>query len=172
MDERKDFVTFGGKPVTLQGKEIKEGERARNFKAIKQDLSSFDFFEETEGKIVVVSAVPSVDTGVCEFQTTKFNEEATEMSEDVFIVTISVDLPFAQKRFCGAHGINNIAVVSDHRDLDFGQNYGFILKELRLLERGIIIIDKDKNVKYVEYVKEVTNHPDYDKALNVIKNLT
>ncbi len=171
MKERKDFITFGGNAVTLQGEEIKTGDKAPDFKAVKQDLSNFEFYKETEDKIVIISAVPSVDTGVCELQTIRFNEEATELSKDVLIVTISVDLPFAQKRFCGAHGIDNIVVVSDHRDLDFAQKYGFILKELRLLERGIVVLDKKKNVKYVEYVKEVTNHPDYDKALEVVREL-
>ncbi|WP_202709967.1 thiol peroxidase [Sporosalibacterium faouarense] len=169
--ERKDMVTFGGNPVTLLGNEVKVGDKAENFTAVKQDLSEFDFYKETEGKVVIISAVPSLDTGVCELQTINFNEEATGLSSDVYIVTISVDLPFAQKRFCGAKGIDNISVVSDHKELDFGNKYGFILKEFRLLERGVIVIDKDRNIKYVEYVSEVTNHPDYEAALNVVKEL-
>lgn len=169
--ERKNLVTFGGNPVTLIGEEVKVGDKAKDFKAIKQDLSTFDFYKETEGKVVIISAVPSLDTGVCELQTTRFNEEASELSSDVYIITISVDLPFAQKRFCGAKGINNISVVSDHKDLEFGEKYGFVLKEFRLLERGIVVIDKDKNIKHVEYVKEITNHPNYDKVLEVVKEL-
>jgi thiol peroxidase len=171
MKERKDLITFGGNPVTLVGEEIKVGDKAPDFKATKQDLSVFDFYKETEGKIVIISAVPSLDTGVCELQTIRFNEEATSLSSDVLIVTISVDLPFAQKRFCGANGIENIVVVSDHKDLDFAEKYGFILKEFRLLERGTIVIDKDKTVRYVEYVEEVTNHPDYEKPLQIVKEL-
>lgn len=167
--ERTGLVTFAGNPVTLKGQEVKVGEKAPNFVAIKQDLSPYDFHKETEGKVVVISAVPSVDTGVCEFQTNKFNEEASKLSEDVQIVTISVDLPFAQGRFCGAHGIENIDVVSDYKDLSFGENYGFILKEFRLLERGIVVIDKDKNISHLEYVSEVTDHVDYDQALEAVK---
>jgi len=167
--ERTGIVTFGGNAVTLAGNEVVVGQEAPNFGAVKQDLSGYDFYKETEGKVVIISAVPSVDTGVCEFQTSKFNEEATNLSEDVHVVTISVDLPFAQGRFCGAHGIENISVVSDYKDLSFGENYGFILKEFRLLERGIVVIDKNKKVTYVEYVSEVTNHVDYDKALEAVK---
>lgn len=164
-------VLFGGNPITLEGTEIKVGAKAPDFVALKQDLSPFEFYKETEGKVVIISAVPSVDTSVCEFQTTHFNQSAAELSDDVFLVTISVDLPFAQKRFCGAHGIENSAVVSDHRALDFGDKYGFILKEVRLLERGVVIIDKDRTVKYVEYLPEVTNHPNYDAALEAVKAL-
>ncbi len=164
-------VLFAGNPLHLEGTEIKVGDKAPNFVALKQDLSPFDFYKETEGKVVIISAVPSVDTSVCEFQTTHFNQSAAELSNDVFIVTVSVDLPFAQKRFCGAHGIENSEVVSDHRDLNFGMNYGFVLKELRLLERGVVIVDKDKTVKYVEYLGEVTNHPNYDAALEAVKAL-
>lgn len=169
--ERKNVVTFGGNPVTIQGQEVKVGDKSQNFVAVKQDLSTFDFYKETEGKVVIISAVPSVDTGVCELQTITFNEEATNLSSDVIIITISVDLPFAQKRFCGAHGIDNIMVVSDHRDLDFGEKYGFILKEFRLLERGLVVIDRDKTIRHVEYVSEVKNHPDYDTAISVVKGL-
>lgn len=169
--DRQNIITFGGKPVTLSGNEVKVGEKAPNFSAVKQDLSNFDFYKETEGKVVIISAVPSVDTGVCEFQTNKFNEEASKLSDDVHIVTISVDLPFAQKRFCGAHGIQNIDVVSDYIALSFGENYGFIIKEFRLLERGIVIVDRDRTVKYIELVKEVTTHVDYDTALEEVKKL-
>lgn len=168
--ERTGLVTFGGNKVTLVGNEAVVGQNAPNFVAVNQDLSAYDFYKETEGKVVIISAVPSVDTGVCEFQTTKFNEDATTLSDDVHVVTISVDLPFAQGRFCGAHGIENISVVSDYKDLSFGENYGFILKEFRLLERGIVVIDKNRKITYVEYVSEVTNHVDYDKALEAVKS--
>lgn len=170
MDNKRN-ANFGGNPVTLLGDQIKKGDKAKNFTAIKQDLSQFDFYKETEGKIKVISVVPSIDTGVCSLQTQRFNEESTKLSDDVFIVTISVDLPFAQKRFCGAEGINNIEVVSDHKDLHFGTKYGFTIEEFRLLSRGIVVINKDNTVEYVEYLDEVTNHPDYDKALEEVKKL-
>lgn len=168
---RKGAVKFGGNLVTLRGNEIKVGDKAENFKAVKQDLSEFDFYKDTEGKIKVISIAPSIDTPVCSIQTSYFNEEATKLSDDVEIVTITVDLPFAQKRFCGAKGIENIQVVSDHKDLDFGEKYGFVIDEFRLLSRGVIVVDKDNKVKYVEYVKEVTNEPDYEKALEEVRTL-
>lgn len=168
---RKDAIKFGGNPVTLRGKEVTVGDKAENFTAVKQDLSQFDFYKDTEGKIKVISIAPSIDTEVCSLQTIKFNEEASELAKDVEIITITVDLPFAQKRFCGAKGIENIQVVSDHKNLDFGEKYGFVIDEFRLLARGIIVVDRDNRVKYVEYVSEVTNHPDYDKALEEVKKL-
>lgn len=164
-------VNFGGNPVTLVGNELKVGDQAVDFTALNQDFTPFEFYKATEGKIVVISSVPSLDTGICEFQTTHFNQTATELSDEVFIVTISVDLPFAQKRFCGAHGIENIAVVSDHRALDFGQKYGFVLEEVRLLNRGIVVIDKNKKITYLENLDEVGKHVDYDGALEAVKSL-
>ncbi|WP_026895287.1 thiol peroxidase [Clostridiisalibacter paucivorans] len=164
-------IKFGGNPVTITGKEIKIGDKAPNFNAVNNDLSVFDFHKETEGKIKIISAVPSVDTKVCSLQTIRFNDEASKLSDDVVIVTVSVDLPFAQERFCGAEGIKNIHVVSDYKDLDFGQKYGFIIDEFRLLTRGVVIVDKDNIVKYVEFVKEVTNYPDFDRALEEVKKL-
>lgn len=171
MIKRENILTIAGNPLTLLGKEIKVGEKAPDFKCVKQDLSQFEFYKDTEDKVTVISVVPSLDTGVCEMQTKKFNKEATRLSDDVEILTISVDLPFAQKRFCGAEGIDNIQVISDHKDLDFGLKYGFAIEELRLLARGIVIVDKDREVKYVEYVTEVTNHPDYDAALNAVREI-
>ncbi len=168
---KKDSITFAGNPVTLRGNEIKVGDKAENFKAVKQDLSEFDFYKETEGKTKVISIAPSIDTPVCSMQTSRFNKEATQLSDDVEIVTITVDLPFAQERFCGAQGINNIQVVSDYKDLDFGEKYGFVIDEFRLLSRGIIVIDKSNEVKYVEYVEEITNEPDYEKALEEVGKL-
>lgn len=170
-EESYRSVTMRGNPLTLRGKNINIGDKAANFTAIKQDSTEFDFFKETKNKIKVISVVPSVDTSVCALQTQRFNQEATNLSEDVVIITISVDLPFALKRFCAAEGIKNIQVISDHRTLDFGEKYGFIINELRLLSRGIVIVDKDNNVKYIEYVSEVSNHPDYVKAIDEVKKL-
>lgn len=164
-------ITFAGNPVVVSGQETVLGQVAPNFSAVKQDLSNFDFYQATEGKIKVISVAPSIDTGVCALQTIRFNEEAGKLKDDVQIVTVTVDLPFAQKRYCAAEGIANIDVVSDHRTLDFGQKYGFVLEGLRLLTRGIVIVDRDNTVRYVEYVPEVTTHPDYDKALEAIHAL-
>lgn len=169
MEKRSGIITMKGNPVTLAGKEIKGGDKAPNFTVIDNDMNEVSF-ETFKGKKVIISVVPSLDTSVCEFQTTSFNERASEI-EDVVILTISVDLPFAQKRFCVGKGIDKVKVYSDHRDLSFGKEYGFIIEELRLLARGIVVVDKEGIVKYVEYVKEVTEHPDYDKAIEEAKKL-
>ena len=167
--EKRQVTTFAGNPVTLLGKEIKVGDKAPEFVCLKADLSPYSL-KDSEGKVRLISVVPSVDTGVCELQTKRFNKEAAALG-NVEVITISEDLPFALGRFCAAEGIENAVVVSDHKDLSFGLNYGFVMEEFRLLNRGIVVIDKDGVVKYVEYVKENTNHPDYDKAIAAAKEL-
>ena len=170
MEKRKGVVTMGGNPVTLLGKEIKVGDKAPDFTVLTNDLTPYTL-KDAGDKIKIISVVPSLDTGVCELQTINFNQAASELGDDVLILTISVDLPFAQKRFCGAKGIDRVITLSDHKDLSFGLNYGFVMEELRLLARGIVVLDRDNTVRYVEYVKEVTTHPDYDKALEEVKKL-
>lgn len=167
--EKRSVTTFAGNPVTLLGKEIKVGDKAPDFTCVKGDLSPFTL-KDVEGKIKLISVVPSVDTGVCEVQTIRFNKEAAEL-KDVAIITISCDLPFAQARFCGDKGIDNAIVVSDYKDHSFGLVYGFLMEEFMLLNRGILVIDKDDTVKYVEYVSENTEHPNYEKALEAVKSL-
>ena len=169
MNERKNVVAFASNPVTLIGDETKVGEKAPEFTLVKQDLSEFKL-SETSGKIRLISIVPSLDTSVCSLQTRKFNEDASKI-KDVQIITISMDLPFAQGRFCGANGIENILVASDYKDRAFGEKYGFIMKENMLLARGIVIIDKNDKIRYVEYVPEVTNEVNFEKALEVAKKL-
>lgn len=168
---KRESVLFGGNPVDLLGDEIKVGDKAKNFKALNLDLSEYDFYKDTEGKVKIISVAPSIDTPVCSLQTTFFNTEATQLSDEVVIVTITVDLPFAQKRYCGANGIDNIQVVSDHRDLDFGNQYGFVMDKIRLLARGIVVVDKDNQVRYVEYVKNISDEVDYDGAIGAVKSL-
>jgi len=162
-------ITFGGNPLTLVGKGIEVGTKAPNFTALKTDLSPFNL-EELKGEVVIISVMPSVDTPVCELQTIRFNKEASEEGA-INVVTISADLPFALGKFCASKGIETAVTLSDHKDLDFGTKYGFILEELRLLSRGILVIDKDGIIQHVEYVQEITNHPDYDKALKIAKEL-
>lgn len=169
MEKRSGVVTFAGNPMTLLGKEVKVGDKAPDFVAAKNDLSPFHL-SDLKGKTVIISAVPSVDTGVCELQTIRFNEEANKL-DNVTIVTVSCDLPFAQGRFCAAKGIDKAVTVSDYKDLDFGMKYGFVIEELRLLARGIVVVDKDGVVRHVEYVSEIGNHPNYDAALDVAKAL-
>lgn len=167
--ERKDQVKMGGDAVTLVGEEIKVGDSAPEFNAVSNDLSPFSS-KEIDGSVRVFSVLPSLDTKVCKKQTNRFNKMAADL-DGVEVLTISVDLPFAQQRFKEDNKIENVLLISDHKDVDFGEKYGFLIKELRLLSRGIVVVDKDNNVKYVEYVSEVTEEPDYDKALEAIKNL-
>ena len=169
MSRRTDAVTMGGNPVTLVGTEVKVGDKAPDFTALKADLSPYSL-SDVKDKVKIISVVPSLDTGVRELQTIRFNDEAAEL-EDVAILTISMDLPFAQKRFCSANDIDKVVTLSDHRDLDFGTKYGFEIEELRLLARGIVVLDEDNIVRYVQYVPEATDHPDYDKALEAAKSL-
>ena len=164
-------VTFINKPVTLIGNEIKVGDQAPNFTVTANDLSAVTL-TDLAGKIRLFSVVPSLDTGVCDQQTRKFNEAAAELGDDVAIYTVSMDLPFAQKRWCGAAGIDKLVTVSDHREASFGEAYGVHMKELRLLARSIFVVDADGKIAYVEYVPEGTNHPNYEAALEAVKALS
>lgn len=167
MDKRQGIVTFGGKPVTLIGKEIKVGDQAPNFNALNMDLTPFTF-SDLKGKIVVISVVPSVDTPVCDMQTRWFNQDAAKI-DGLVIVSVSVDLPFALKKYCAAQGIETVKTVSDHKDLDFGLKYGFVIEELRLLARGTVVIDRQGIVKHVEYVPVISEQPNYDKVMEAVK---
>lgn len=168
---RNGAVTIGGNPVSLRGEAIVEGMKAPDFKAVKQDMSGFQFYQDTAGKVKIISVAHSVDTGICSLQTIRFNQEAGELKEQAAIISITADLPFALKRFCAAEGIENSHVISDYRDLDFGEKYGFVIDELRLLARGIVVVDQENQVRHVEYCPEVGSHPDYDKALEIAKAL-
>ncbi|WP_026906472.1 thiol peroxidase [Paucisalibacillus globulus] len=161
-------VTFGEKPVTLLGTELKVGDNAPEFKAVSNDLEEKSL-SDYKGKIKLISVVPSIDTGVCSIQTNRFNEEAKKL-DNVQIITISMDLPFAQKRWREVNQVETLEMLSDHRDADFGEKFGVLIKELRLLARSIFVVDSNDKVTYAEYVSEVTNHPDYDKALEAAKN--
>jgi thioredoxin-dependent peroxiredoxin len=160
-------VTFAGGPVTLVGNEVKVGDKAPNFTVLANDLSPVTL-EDSKGSVRIISVVPSLDTGVCDAQTRRFNEEAAKLG-DVKILTISVDLPFAQQRWCGAAGIDQVQTLSDHRDLSFGEAYGIAIQELRLLARGVFVVDSNDTVTYAEYVSEVTEHPNYEAAIEAAK---
>ena len=166
--ERKGVITFKGNPLTLIGPEIKVGDKAPDFRVVGKDLSEVTL-AGSKGKTRLLSVVPSLDTPVCEQQSKRFNEEASKLPSDVVVITVSVDLPFAQNRFCASHHADKITVLSDYRENSFGKNYGVLIKELKLLARAIFVVGPDDKVQYVEYVKEVTQHPDYDKALNALK---
>lgn len=159
-------VTMRGNPVTLVGDEVKVGQKAPDFTVVANDLSQVTL-SDTSGVRLFLS-VPSLDTGVCDAEVRRFNQEAAGLG-NVKVYTISMDLPFAQKRWCGAAGIENVVTLSDHRDASFGTNWGVLIKELRLLARAVFVVDSSNTVTYVEYVPEVTNHPDYGKALAAAK---
>ncbi len=170
MEERK--ITMHGKPLTLTGKPVKFGDEAPDFSASGEHLQTISLKDtEFHNKILVISVFPSIDTSVCSAQMHHFNKIATESNEDVIVIAISCDLPFALHRFCAAEGIDRVITLSDYKDTNFGIKYGFLIKELRLLSRGIVIIDKEQKIKYAEYVSEITKEPDYDKALEILHQL-
>ena len=166
MQKRSGLVNFAGHPVTLIGSEAKPGMSAPDFTVLNPDLTPFTL-HSTEG-IRIISVVPSIDTSVCDMQTRWFNEEASKLP-GVKIVSISVDLPFALKKYCAAQGIENISTVSDHKELDFGLKYGFVIEEFRLLTRGIVVVDAGNVIRHVEYVPNIGDQPNYDAALQAVK---
>lgn len=170
MQERDGIVTMKGSPLTLMGTELQVGDKAPDFVALDNDLNpvSFDSFR---GKVCIVSSVPSLDTPVCDMETRRFNDEAGRLDDNVEILTISMDLPFAQKRWCGAAGVDRVQTLSDHRDAAFGQAYGVLIKDLRLLARAVFVVDKEGTIRYMELVKEIASEPDYDAVLKAVKGL-
>lgn len=156
-------VTFKENPMTLVGEEIQVGNTAPDFTVLDNKLNEVSL-SDYEGKVKLISVVPSVDTGVCSEQTKRFNDEA-EKYPNVKVLTISMDLPFAQRRWVQENGISQIDIYSDHKDADFGENYGVLMKELRLLARSVFVLNEDNKVTYAEYVSEGTNHPDYQAVL-------
>lgn len=160
-------VTFKDNPVTLLGSEIKVGDSAPNFSVLSNDLEDVTL-DDYKGKVKLISVVPSIDTGVCSEQTKRFNNEADEIAK-AHVLTISMDLPFAQKRWRAANDVKQLDILSDHRNADFGEKYGVLIQELRLLARAIFVVDSTNTVIYVQYVKEVSNHPDYEKAMEAAK---
>jgi len=162
-------VTFKGNPITLLGNEVKVGDIAPNFTVLANDLTPVTL-ENLKGNVTVISVVPSLDTGVCDAQTRRFNEEAANL-EGVNVLTISVDLPFAQKRWCGAAGIDKVQTLSDHRELSFGKAFGVAIAELRLLARAVFVLNAEAEITYAQYVSEATDHPDYEAAVLAAKAL-
>jgi thiol peroxidase len=168
--ERPAATTMRGKPLTLLGPELKAGEKAPDFEVVNDGLQSVNL-EKTGHGVRIFSVIPSLDTPVCDAQTKRFNEEAAKL-DGIEIYTISMDLPFAQKRWCGAFGVDKIKMLSDHRTGSFGEHYGTMIKDLRIESRAIFVLDKDGTIKHVEYVKEVADHPNYEAALTAAKSLT
>ncbi len=167
--ERAGATTLMGNPMTLTGPELKAGDTAPDFKLTDLGMKSVSLLD-TGNNIRIFSVIPSLDTPVCDAQTKRFNEEVSKMP-GIDVYTISADLPFAQKRWCGAFNVENVKVLSDHKDVSFGENYGTLIKELRIESRAIFVVDKENKIQYAEYVKEVADHPDYDAALSAAKSL-
>ena len=168
--ERKNIVTMKGGPLTLLGDEISIGMKAPEFNVLTNDLKE-KHLSDFKSKIKLIASVPSLDTPICDLQIKRFNEEATSLSNDIVVIFISADLPFAQKRFCQAYDIKKVKTLSDHKDMSFAQAYGVLIKELRLLSRAVFVVDKTDIVKYVEYVKELTSQPDYENALSALRGV-
>jgi thiol peroxidase len=168
MTETKNIVKFKGNPLTLMGNLPSVGDTAPDFEALGNDLSPVKL-SDFIGKTLVICSVQSLDTSVCDTETRKFNEQAASLGEDVAILVLSMDLPFAQKRWCGAAGIENVQTLSDHRDASFGNAYGVLVKEQRLLARAVFVVDKKGVIRYIELVDEMTNEPDYEAALKAAK---
>jgi len=170
MKGREAVVTMKGSPLTLVGNKVEVGDSAPDFEVVANDLSPVKF-SSFRGKVCIISSVPSLDTAVCDTMTRRFNQEAGNLGDDVVVLTISMDLPFAQKRWCGAAGVKNVQTLSDHRDASFGNAFGVLIKELRLLARAVFVVDKEGVVRHIQIVDELTNEPDYEAALKAAKEL-
>ena len=171
MAERTGLITFKGGPLTLAGNEAKIGQKAPEAELVANDLSVVQLSALCRGKVCIITSVPSLDTPVCDLETRRFNEEAGKLGQDVVVLTVSRDLPFAQKRWCGAAGVKNVQTLSDYRAAAFGNAYGVLIKELQLLARAVFVLDKQGVVRYVELVKEVASEPNYGAALTAAKKL-
>src|SRR5437588_3922187 len=169
VQERAGATTLRGNPMTLLGPELKAGDKAPDFDVVNDSLKPVSL-ETTGHNVRIFSVVPSLDTPVCDAQTKRFNEEASKLP-GVDIYSVSMDLPFAQKRWCGTFGVDKVKMLSDHKGGSFGERYGTLIKELRIESRAIFVVDKDNTIRHVEYVKEVADHPDYESALSSARSL-
>lgn len=170
MQERSGIITFKGNPMTLVGPALNVGDKAPAFTAVDTSLAPVSL-ADFSGKIKIISAVPSLDTPVCDTETRRFNQEAAALPDNTVLLTVSMDLPFAQKRWCGAAGIERVKTLSDYRDRAFGLAYGVLIKELMLLSRVIFVIDSTDTIRYIQIVPEVTSEPDYAAVLAAAKAL-
>jgi thiol peroxidase len=168
--ERTGVATLKGNPITLVGPELKAGDKAPDFK-VNVNLVEQATLSTYAGKVKLISVVPSLDTGVCDAQTRRFNEEASKLGDNVVILTVSVDLPFAQARWCGAAGVDKVVTLSDYKERSFGTAYGVLIKELALDMRSIFVVDANDTIQYVEYLKEMTEHPNYEAAIAAVQKL-
>jgi len=169
MIERHGLIKFQGKEVSIQGKDLQIGDVAPEFLATNQDWEEIAILKNTAEKVCIIAAVPSLDTEVCDRETRRFNEEASQLSTDIIIIVISTDLPFAQKRWCGAAGIDQVMVVSDHKNVEFGEKYACLLREPRILRRAVFVIDRAGIIRFVQYLPELGMEPDYKAVLTAAK---
>ena len=169
-EERTGIVTMGPNPMTLLGPEIKSGDQAPGFSALGQDMAAVSL-GDSQGKVRIVASVPSLDTGVCAEETQRLNQLASQHPDNLEVLTVSMDLPFALRRFCGANDINNAKTLSDHRTAAFGEAYGVLMKENRLLSRAVFVVDGQGTVQHVEYVPQIGQHPDYDAVTQAVEGL-
>jgi len=170
MAEEKTVVTFQGNPLTLVGNQVKVGDTAPDVEVLANDLTPVRL-SGFRGKVCVICSVPSLDTPVCDTQTRKFNEQAASLGDDVVVLTISMDLPFAQKRWCGSANVENVQTLSDHSKAEFGNSFGVLIKELRLLGRAVFVVDKEGVIRYIQIVDELTDEPDYEAALKAVEEI-
>ena len=168
MATTNNTITSKGNPLALAGRWPKVGDPAPDFTVLANDLSPVRL-SDFKGKTLVICSVPSLDTSVCDTEVRKFNEHATSLGDDVAVLAVSMDLPFAQKRWCGAAGVKNVQTLSDHRDASFGNAYGVLIKDLRLLARAVFVVDKDGRIRYIQVVKELSSEPDYEAALKALR---
>src|SRR6476469_4992447 len=166
--ERPEATTLRGNPLTLVGPELKPGDNAPDFNVVDNSLKPVTL-KDTGNKVRIISVIPSLDTPVCDAQTKKFNEEVANLP-GVDILTVSMDLPFAQKRWCGAFGVDKVKMLADHKDASFGSNYGTLIKEMRIESRAIFVVDPDNKIRHAEYVKEVADFPNYEAALSAARS--
>jgi len=168
MEERSGVVTFKGNPVTLLGPALKVGDKAPDFQVVDAGLNPVAL-ADFRGRTKIICAVPSLDTPICDTETRRFNQEATRLGDSVVVLTISLDLPFAQKRWCGAAGVDRVQVLSDYRERSFGLSYGVLVKELMLLSRSIFVVDGSDTITYLQHVAEIVQEPDYAAALDAAR---
>ncbi len=172
MEERFGAVTLKGKQLTVLGPVLKPGDKASDMSLNDKGFDGMrTLLGSTEGKVRLINVVPSLGTGICDAQTRRFNQEAAGLGEDVVVITVSVDLPFAQQEWCAAKGVDRVVMMSDHREMAFGDAYGTHIKELRVEQRSVFIVDRDGVIRYVQYVPEIAQHPDYDAALSAVRDV-
>ena len=170
MLEKKGITAMQGNPLTLIGPELKIGDKAPDFLVAANDMKPVKL-SDFDSKVIVISAIPSLDTPVCNLETQRFNHEASKLGQDIKILTISMDLPFAQKRWCGANNVEDVITLSDHKEASFGQAFGVLIKELRLLARAVFVLDEERVIRDIIILDDVEKEPDYNRVIETVKKL-